>query len=481
MHTGPKAAKPLWENSRWVTGAWGGHKITTADELKCDIEARINCLINAFNVCRTNMSDRDKCATNYFMVPEFYFRCSSGPYPRLEIEGLRPYQYICKQLEEKLTELKFKDKEHWIIGAGSVLTCNQSHIEYFLKKAEVTERLEVLNHEIFKLGKENECLNQKASNRHIKALGYFGHVNVNSKSEPSQAMARINALMNEYRADPLCVVRNRGVLFKVGSAVKVEHWKYEKQNESTVDLTMGLCNSDGTLSHGNMITEWMAGYPSISIINGDKNTKSNPLGARITISDSALIEEKIEVGLEICLDHRLKRLRRTANMTQKNGAAADNPALNIQLIPSGGMQILAEAVTAGASGVIFNCDGCDPVLDEYNSCGKSIITGSDYTAQIACGTYAISTQTLVNSNEHEYYSHSQLSFRHGTQEIAGYNNALGLLNENGQTYDPETGVNKILAAYYPPERITIPNSCEDLYAAGLGELHVYEPNRSIVA
>ena len=149
------------------------------------------------------------------------------------------------------------------------------------------------------------------------------------------------------------------------------------------------------LDPAGMITEWLAGYPSISIIDGDKQVAATPLAARNTIATPPIAPVPVEVGVEICLDHRLKRLRRTVGMTVQTGAAADNPPLALQLIPSGGMQILDYSVTAGANGVTFNSDGCDPILDVYTSQGKPIIDGSGVFKRVTCGVYASSAQTMV--------------------------------------------------------------------------------------
>jgi len=228
--------------------------------------------------------------------------------------------------------------------------------------------------------------------------------------------------MTEYRADPLCIVRNRALAFTL-SASGPNVTRYEKQSESTVDLTMGrlVKTSDGmALDPAGMITEWIAGYPSISIINGDKQVEATLLAARYTIKAPSMAPVLVEIGVEICLDHRRKRLRRTVGMTAARGTAADNPPLHLQLIPSGGMQILDYSVSAGMNGVIFNSDGCDPILDVYTSKGKPIIEGSGTFRQIACGVYASSAQLMVHTD----YSHSQLSFRFGG-EMDCYDNARG--------------------------------------------------------
>ncbi|MDD4446674.1 MAG: hypothetical protein PHN61_03240, partial [Methanothrix sp.] len=292
----------------------------------------------------------------------------------------------------------------------------------------------------------------------------------------SKTEKHIDDLMIHLRANPLCIVRNRGALF-VRDKKCVRCFGYEKQNESTVDLTMGMLDADGMLSHGGMITEWMAGYPSISIYEGDKNTKAAPLAARMSVPYiNRSKNDLLQIGVEICLDHRLKRLRRTVGMTKENGAAADNRPLAIQLIPSGGMQILDASVSSGVDGVIFNCDGCDPILTEYNENGEPVIQDSGTFKKITCGVYASSAQTMVRL-EKPYYSHSQLAFRYGDQEIPGYDNAKGTKNVNAATCnDPQSlsPSNPHLDAYDTAKRI--PVNCINgqlLYPAGLGELHLY--------
>jgi len=484
LFTGPELPTPLWKNSRWITGQWNG-----IEELKTDIDARIDRLIESFKKCRKQISGSGGSLTNYFVVPEFYFHCTYGPYPMIEIEdGQLPYEYICSSLEGRIKTIsqEFAPQESWIICAGSVLTCNIPDVKEFLGSEGVKNRLEKLNQEISKLSKKlgyKTANDFKTSPTYIKALSYPSKFDmVKSGALPvGEPEAAIDARMVEFRSDPLCTVRNRGILFSASfsgqDGTSVKSWQYEKQNESTVDLTMGkLVSINGAceLEHGNMITEWMANYPSISIINGDKNTGNAPLAARITVIN------KQEIGVEICLDHRLERLRRTVGMTKENGAAEDNPPLNLQLIPSGGMQILEESVVAGASGAIFNSDGCDPVLDQYNDKGTPIIIGSGSVKQIACGVYAISAQTMVKipgqetRPEHDYYCHSQLCFRYGADELDGYNNALGNNNKKGQTYDPANQNNPSLDVYFPPEMTNLEyKDNHSLFAAGLGALHIY--------
>ena len=331
-------------------------------------------------------------------------------------------------------------------------------------------------------------LPSEALGKHTKAKGYFAAELENTLAAEEAAL---NALIKSYRADPLCTVRNRAGILKIG-AEGVEARVIEKQNESTVDLTMGegsvMPGSGLQLSLGGMITEWMGNYPSISIISGDKQYRTddkgalqNPRAARMTFTDPVWKEDQVlELGAEICLDHRLQRLRRTVGMSKSRGASTDNPALDVQLIPSGGMQILEYSVAAGANGAIFNADGCDPILNIYTNAGKNVIKGSGTAPNtVACGVYASMAQTLVSKDGFDYYSHSQLAFRSGADQMTGFSYAEGTSNRNGATFAtdfPDKIGNEHLDAYAAPQVVPVkdsdPSETNEYFTAGLGELHL---------
>lgn len=205
-------------------------------------------------------------------------------------------------------------------------------------------------------------------------------------------------------------MRNRACIFLYNGAStqKIVRYSIEKQAESTVDLTLGVLQN-GKVDTGGQITEWLANYPSVSIINGDNQGSGicRKSGARMPIVS---YYQSVELGAEICLDHRLERLRRTVNMT-------GNSPLDIQLVPSGGMQLLDYAIAGGSSGAIFNADGCDYILDQYNNDGQPVITkdgkaSSGIIKQVITGVYTSLVQTLSEgANGTAYYSHSQLSYR----------------------------------------------------------------------
>lgn len=85
IYTGPSHLKTLFDNSNWILGKWGsfeeGEKLTP-ENIKSDIDSRIALIILAF----TKYCENTVAAQKHFVIPEFFFRCKSGPYPLVEIK-----------------------------------------------------------------------------------------------------------------------------------------------------------------------------------------------------------------------------------------------------------------------------------------------------------------------------------------------------------------------------------------------------------
>jgi hypothetical protein len=464
MYTGPANVAGLWDGSSWMVGTWNGVQGGgSASAVKEDIDLRIEMVVKAFRLLRYQLTNRQRVTgRHYFVIPEFFFHSSQGPYPYIKIAGEYPFEYIRRELQSMFERMgrqgELHEGEFWIIAIGSILTCSEPDICGLLGTKRVTDRLNALNVAIAALGVRAAF---PRGGRFIRAFSYF------KRAVPQTPQQNdVDRLMDEYRSNPLCIVRNRGALFSISSR-RVEHFGYEKQYESTVDLTMGEF-VDNKLEASGMVTQWIASYPPVSIIGGDTHSSDAPWAARIRVHSPS--GAPVEVGVEICLDHRQKRLRRTVGMTAANGADADNRPLDVQLVPSGGMQVLDQSIAAGRCGAIFNCDGWDPILTSYDEGGQVV---NDFVfKQMLCGVYVLSAQTLSSSATMEYASHSQLCFRYGG-EISGYDNAAGSANANGLTYGP-TGNNPALDSYLPPTIVPILDpDPTPLFAAAFGELHIY--------
>ncbi len=459
----------------WVAAAWPGQAITNAQDMQRDIDFRIDMFVEALKVaiaCTANCNNW----VRYFVVPEFYFHSAHGPYPGLTIDDRSAFEYLMSQLAKRLKDTLVDSSDagsDWVICTGSVLTTHVTDIAHFLTGAEVQRRLTTLNAAYTRATQQNAV---PVLTSHI---GLVRLKSLRTEPQPRTHYDEFNALVNAYRQDPLCTVRNRAGIFVYngGSTGEILRYSIEKQAESTVDLTLGVLQN-GKIDTGGQITEWLANYPPVSIINGDNQGTGTGIyrkpGARMPIVS---YRKNVELGAEICLDHRLQRLRRTVDMT-------GNSPLDIQLVPSGGMQLLNYGIAGGSSGAIFNADGCDYILDQYNSDGQPVITkngeaSSGTTKQVITGVYTASAQTRSEGADGTpYFSHSQLAYRTTDAGPSGYVNPESTENPGGVTYtgDVSSPANQYLDLYNEPVVQAVTSSSEqvdDYFTAGLGEVHQY--------
>ena len=452
LYTGPSQCKNLFADgsSPWVVGQWDGINTDTGEvELKKDLDYRIDVVLHAFKA----MLPRFKTNDRHFVIPEFFFRCKQGPYPYRKVDGVNyPFEYIVSTLKNKLKGcIKPEDHNNYTIIIGSALTSNVVDYDSFLNSPEVMAR-------------------QKELNEYLPDiyLTIEEHDNLHWSRDPhSKKDSKLYVFMERARRNPLCIVRNRGAYFHFNRTLmdEVEVFCYEKQNESSIDLTMGMI-IDKKITANGMITEWMASYPSFSIVGGDKQTEPFFVGARF--SPSGFIAG--DVGVEICRDHYFQRLRRTVGMTIDNGANAHNFPLAKQFVVSGGAQIFEPAIAINCNSVIFNADGLHNV-------------GGVEDKGTAEGVYS----QFIDSNwtgrdEKPYHSHSQIAFTTNDSIIKGYNNADGdynvkALTNNGKDmsrYNEMTdSIRPVIIEHIGP---VIPDQDpQNIFALNDGELHHYAP------
>lgn len=460
----------------WVAAEWPGQAISTAQDMQRDIDSRIDLFIDALNVAIAGTAGCNDWV-RYFVVPEFYFHSAHGPYPGLQINGSSAFEYLMSQLSQRIKNTLAASADagrDWVICTGSVLTTNITDIAQFLKGPEVQKRLNALN------AAYTQALQQNAVPVPTAHIGLVRLKTLEAQSQPVSQFDELNALVNAWRQDPLCTVRNRaGILvYSGGSSREIQCNTIEKQAESTVDLTLGVIQN-GKIDTGGQITEWLANYPPVSILSGDNQGTGSGIyrkpGARMTIVS---YQQNVELGAEICLDHRLQRLRRTVGMV------GNNP-LDVQLVPSGGMQLLDYGIAGGSSGAIFNADGCDYILDQYNASGKPVIaTGGNASSGVAkeviTGVYTSSAQTRSEAGGTAYFSHSQLAWRTTEAGPDGYVNPLDTNNHGGITFTGTSSspVNPYLDLYRSPvikAVISSGSAVDDYFTAGAGEIHQYSP------
>lgn len=467
IYTGPTLLAPIIAdpNCPWVVGRWDAvNDDTSPSEIRKDIDQRIAAVVDQFKAVIPLYTTYNR----HFVIPEFFFRCKQGPYPYIKVDGQNyPFEYIQLKMQQQLQAVIPKDNNYYTVIIGSVLTSNVVDYDALLNSASVQERLAQLNQILVSKVNLARTAGPAVWRRH--AVIHPQLLRANSDLD------MLNQFMKLCRSNPLCTVRNRGVYYFFNATMMdtPQSYVYEKQYESTVDLTMGLLDAQGKMITGGMLTEWMANYPSYSILNGDKQTDANSTNARFTPDFMG----NVDVGVEICLDHRLQRLRRTVDMTIQNGAAADNFPLFKQVIPSGGMQLLDYSVATDRSSVIFNADGCDKIYYVYTDPNSAILNGNAGLFKgITCGVYNQSIQSKWQGNDgNTYYSHSQMAFCTNTSLVGGFNNALGLNNEKATTYDgtPINPSNILTDSYVPTVKAV--GAATNLFGAGTGEIHNYFP------
>lgn len=472
------AYRNIDEIGNWVAAEWPGKKITNAQDMQDDIDFRIDMLIEALKITIEAGKDCNNDEMRYFVVPEFYFHSAHGPYPGLNINDESAFEYIMSQLSVRIKSTladSSEAKKDWVICTGGVLTTHIEDIESFLAGAEVQKRLTKLNDIYTRVIEQNP---KRLEIKHIglmrlKALESSCKQGVTSKGDWDE----FNQLVNAYRQDPLCTVRNRaGIFVYNGSSTgEIIDYSVEKQAESTVDLTIGVTvvenGNKSRIDTGGQITEWMANYPPINITGGDNQNPGNKAGARLTIGPQ---DKKVELGVEICLDHRLRRLRRNVNME-------GNSPIDIQLVASGGMQLLDYAIAAGSSGAIFNADGCGDLLSNYDNPNDKAIIGNGKDRKVITGVYTLSAQTCSEGTDREqHYSHSQLAYRTDEGGPSDYINPQGIKNAGGSTNigTEENPSNQYLDLYSLPTIIPVENAAPKkiinrYFTAGLGEIHQY--------
>ena len=127
-------------------------------------------------------------------------------------------------------------------------------------------------------------------------------------------------------------------------------------------------------------------------------------------------------------------------MNVKNGASLNHYPIQKQFIPSAGMQIQAESVSVHGGSVIFNADGFSPI---YWDSEPQIIHGKEgETPQlkgVASGVYVLGGDSMwdgkYSTDGQDHYSHSQIAFTTADSTINGYNNELGIKNQQCDSFE----------------------------------------------
>ena len=348
-------------------------------------------------------TSKDSDTLKIFTMPEFFWRGLKGAY-HYDGKDDAKYVYIYTMFHKLISELSAKYRlSDWLIVCGSILTTNAStdcprDIDSVLAEAG-NNYLAV--YDLLKKSGPNAAL--PSVSQLLKMLdGKDVELSADADQELTDLLLTVlntsDGLANKS-------VYNRSCVFYGGGSSAIQ-----KQYKSKEDFILN--NPSGTKGTVNSYLQTMVTYPSVF-------DPANPVP---TIPYSCFTIGNLKIGLEICLDHKRKRLL---------GYLGEGkiPRQDIQLVISCGMELKQEAIAVRDKGILFNCDG------EYviNKGGKPDAENGDHC-------------------------HSQLKTAHFDPG-------------SGYTLSPYIPISK------PENRIPLhgPVTPVILYPHGLGEIHIYDP------
>lgn len=419
-------------------GAVAGTYLANPDNDK-DMEARVRILKQAVDVARERIADveDDDKVLNVFVAPEFYFHGIQGPY-LYESDEDDPAERLRGVLSETFEQPEYRN---WLFICGTVITAQIRDSEKMFAASPT-----------------------KARNKVVKSLceqwlATYGPM----KEAIADALANFVQTCHAY---PCCKVRNRSIIVSQqpmalpqvnGPQTNYHSISTEKYYVSNEDfLLYDTSDEAGASIQGNyrpIVTEQMVAYDFIDLTQGD--AKRSPF------DKYAIFEQSLECspptrlearyGVEICLDHRDTRLRRSIHNSRGSGEAAANE-IGVQVIPSCGMQIISTSVAAKKGGIVFNCDG-------HYALGSSR-AGSETISGVDC-LFA----NYQDSRDSVYAAHSQLAL---VDEPARGSNPYESGSRNATFLQLGTGS---VEAVEVPRAVDI--DIDACFAGGPGEVHIY--------
>eukprot|EP00567_Pseudictyota_dubia_P012197 CAMPEP_0197438344 /NCGR_PEP_ID=MMETSP1175-20131217/5372_1 /TAXON_ID=1003142 /ORGANISM="Triceratium dubium, Strain CCMP147" /LENGTH=408 /DNA_ID=CAMNT_0042968057 /DNA_START=73 /DNA_END=1295 /DNA_ORIENTATION=+ len=293
------------DGAGYVAGKYVG-----LDDPKKDIKARMRLVAAAadqvYNLAAETRDDPS--ILHIFMVPEFFFRGKTGAYESSPDQDLTQYGgTIAREIGD---QPKFAN---WMFVFGTYLHSDIGAADSVKrKKAEAREDL-------------------------IQAL-----VRAYEASPDDDTREFVFSLLTQAtefaQSRPLTVVRNSCFIYKQQSS----SWP------------MGLFIDKRFISHEDFVISYYSptAYTEMNVAYPYVDESSGELKSEATDAKSIFSMDGITFAVEICLDHRRGRLRMAREENEQSRVPVD-----IQLVPSCGMQLQQPSIIAKTGGFVFNCDG----------------------------------------------------------------------------------------------------------------------------
>ena len=360
---------------------------------QADLEARLALLETAFLLAGNFFSENED-VYRVFVAPEFFFRGACGAYAG---PGLETF------LESALDGILARsggevDLAVWGTGlfADQALNIENPSIrsklllgDDFLAVYHACKELRD------KIGVDTPGLTGILF--HLDELEDMGNGQAGQELDPLASVLR--ELLASCDASAEIFIRNVSQI----SCASGRRLLVQKRHKSKVDFVLNHYLGAGReKSNAGAFLQTLVRYPEIPAVAGElKRKDSDPY--------CVFTEGGLKIGVEICLDHIRRRLVRSGTQ------------VDLQIVPSCGVEVTPGAVSARPGGYVFNCDG-------------------DY---------------LLDNARNGVGSHTQLFC---VEEAPG------------------AGENAVLGRRIEAERtVRVEHSAGGLFAHGAGELHIYAP------
>ena len=276
----------------------------------------------------------DNNTLKIFVIPEFFWRGRRGAYRYKDPNKDDIYEKIKKGLTNVINncveEQKDKfDPSDWLFVFGSILTTPvSSHIATDMDKVLAKTGDDFLN--VYSLIKKNSNGNSIGTlSRLLHIADKVEIADTTDDEKLSSLLADVLDMSDFLATQP---IYNRSLIFYDGQVYNIQ-----KQYKSKEDFILNNPSEDKNQVECYLQT--MVNYPSI---DSESVIPTLPL-SNFTCGN-------LNVGVEICLDHSRKRLLGYASKGKIH-------PLDIQIVPSCGMQLRKDSIVTKEGGLLFNCDG----------------------------------------------------------------------------------------------------------------------------
>lgn len=322
--------------------------------IKEDIQARFDFLHTVLEEYILSKSIAGSDTLKVFMIPEFFFRGCSGAYLDSEHAASVFFEHY---FSDFLNYVRRTEKlNDWLIVLGSVLTTTQT-LNNSAPQYGTGDNLLNLYYRLYPKGANGQQA-QGVPSLHdfLKSIDEMEAGDTQDRCLKTEDLAFQDVLrctldycdsVAETVIDNSCYVVVGGKL-QTGES---QFYRIQKQYKSKEDFVLNTLHSGKATGY----VQSESKYPIIPSKGEVKKEYDDPY--------AIFSFRGISLGVEICLDHSRKRLL----TYYLNCKSIGGKHVDVQLIPSCGMEIRPNAVMAKKGGWVFNCDGEYAPKEESNN------------------------------------------------------------------------------------------------------------------